>query len=68
MLASPVPNAPGKGKAPDFHDFVPNEDTDNIRADLLMLKLKGYMDRKNLTGKNQELRSLPAKVQVGRMI
>lgn len=33
-----------------------------------MLKLKGYLDRKNLTGKNQELKKLPSKIQVGRMI
>lgn len=33
-----------------------------------MLKLKGYMDRKNLSGNNQELKKLPSKVQVGKMI
>jgi len=33
-----------------------------------MLKLKGYMDRRNITGKNTELKKLPSKIQVGRMI
>lgn len=33
-----------------------------------MLKLKGYMDKRNITGKNQELKNLPSKIQVGKMI
>ena len=33
-----------------------------------MLKLKGYIDRRNISGNNQELKILPSKVQVGRMI
>jgi hypothetical protein len=53
---------------PNFHAFVPNEDTENIRSELVMLKLKGYMDRRNITGNNSELKRLPSKVQVGKMI
>ena len=49
-------------------EFIPNEDPENIKEDLIMLKLKGYMDRRNLAGRNSELKKLPSKVQVGRMI
>lgn len=33
-------------------EFIPNEDPENIKEDLIMLKLKGYMDRRNLAGRN----------------
>lgn len=33
-----------------------------------MLKLKGYLDRTNTTAKNGQLRKLPSKIQVGKMI
>ena len=33
-----------------------------------MLKLKGYVDRADFKSKNVEMKKLPSKVQVGRMI
>ena len=33
-----------------------------------MLKLKGYADRADFKSKNVEIKNLPSKVQVGRMI
>ena len=33
-----------------------------------MLKLKGYIDPKDITGKSTEIKKLPGKVQVGTMI
>jgi hypothetical protein len=33
-----------------------------------MLKLKGFIDQKDITGKSTEIKKLPSKVQVGTMI
>jgi len=33
-----------------------------------MLKLKGYIDQRDITGKSTEIKKLPSKVQVGTMI
>jgi hypothetical protein len=34
----------------------------------VLLKLKGYIDPKDITGKSTEIRKLPSKVQVGTVI
>lgn len=33
-----------------------------------MLKLKGYVDQRDITGKSTEIKKLPSKVQVGTII
>ena len=35
---------------------------------MILLKLKGYVDRADFKSKNVEIKKLPSKVQVGRMI
>lgn len=35
---------------------------------MVLLKLKGYIDPKDITGKSTEIRKLPSKVQVGTII
>lgn len=49
-------------------EFIPNEETENIKEELIMLKLKGYINQRDITGKSTEIRKLPNKVQVGTMI
>jgi hypothetical protein len=34
----------------------------------VLLKLKGYIDQKDITGKSTEIKKLPSKVQVGTVI
>jgi hypothetical protein len=34
----------------------------------VLLKLKGYIDQRDITGKNTEIKKLPGKVQVGTVI
>ena len=50
------------------NEFVSNENPENIKNDLIMLKLKGYIDQKDFKTKNVELKQLPKKVQVGTVI
>ena len=49
-------------------EFVSNDAPENIQNELVLLKLKGFLDRKDITGKNTEIKKLPTKVQVGTMI
>ncbi len=49
-------------------EFIANETTENIQNELVLLKLKGYIDQKDITGKNTEIKKLPSKVQVGTII
>jgi len=41
---------------------------DNIKNDLILLKLKGYIDPRDITSKATEIKKLPTNVQVGTMI
>jgi hypothetical protein len=59
---------PDSSSLPDFHAFHPTTDPSSIKWDLVMLKLKGYMDRRNITGHNLEMQKVPERVQVGRMV
>ena len=34
----------------------------------MLLKLKGYIDQKDITGKSTEIRKLPSRVQVGTVV
>lgn len=50
------------------NEFIANEAPENIQNELILLKLKGYIDPKDITGKNTELRKITNKVQVGTVI
>jgi|688.fasta_scaffold214657_3 hypothetical protein len=50
------------------NEFISNETAENVRDELVLLKLKGYIDQKDVTGKSTEIKKLPSKVQVGTII
>lgn len=50
------------------NEFIANETTENIQNELVLLKLKGYIDQRDITAKNTEIKKLPSKVQVGTVI
>lgn len=52
----------------DPNAFIANETAENARDELVLLKLKGYIDQKDITGKSTEIKKLPSKVQVGTVI
>lgn len=54
--------------AQSSNEFIANERGEDVRDELVMLKLKGYIDQKDITGKGTEMKKLPSKVQVGRVI
>ena len=57
-----------KREGSSWGDFVANETTENIQNELVLLKLKGFIDPKDITGKNTEIKKMPSKVQVGTVI
>jgi hypothetical protein len=49
-------------------EFMANESGEDVRDELVMLKLKGFVDQRDITGKSTEMKKLPSKVQVGTII